>query len=125
MEEVIARFGSCTPQRPAVTTRLLRVYDLVKATGLLERFILFGSYVTDKPTPNDVDIFIVMARSFGVEEHTGATRTVFSHAQAESDFGVSVFWAYHGVDQVLIDDLVEGWQMRRDRTPRGIVEVVE
>ncbi|MDI6791731.1 MAG: hypothetical protein QME81_02525 [bacterium] len=33
--EIIARFGSGTPQRQAITTRLLRIYHLAQATGEL------------------------------------------------------------------------------------------
>ena len=44
MDEILTRFGSGTPQRQAVTARLLRIYNLLKATGKLERLIIFGSY---------------------------------------------------------------------------------
>ena len=54
--EVVTRFGQSTLQRQVVTARLLRVYELASGTGKLERFIIFGSYVTAKPNPNDVDI---------------------------------------------------------------------
>ena len=68
LDEVMAQFGTGTPQRQAVTARLLRLYNLVKATNHLERFIIFGSYVTTKPAPNDVDIFLVMAEAFDVND---------------------------------------------------------
>lgn len=40
--------------------RLERIYTLVRATGHLARFIIFGSFVTAKAEPNDVDIFLLM-----------------------------------------------------------------
>jgi len=124
MDEVIARFGAGTPQRQAVTASLLRIFNLVKATGKLERFIIFGSYVTAKADPNDVDIFLVMAEDFNVDDQTGETREVFSHAQAQRRFGASVFWVTRGTSLANIDDLVAGWQTKRDQTRRGIVEVI-
>jgi hypothetical protein len=64
LDEVLARFGQDTPQRQLVTARLLRVYELARKTGKLERFIIFGSYVTAKPAPNDVDIVLIMKDDF-------------------------------------------------------------
>ena len=75
LDEVIARFGHGTPQRQLVTTRLLRIYDLARGTGKLERFSIFGSYVTAKPDPNDVDIMLIM------HEHL---RSAYPQATAEA-----------------------------------------
>jgi hypothetical protein len=44
--EVISYFGGGTSQRVAVTARLERIYGLARGTGHLQRFIVFGSYVT-------------------------------------------------------------------------------
>jgi hypothetical protein len=64
IDEVIARLGSGTSQRRAVTARLLRIYTLAKATGHLEHLLIFGSYVTDSPNPKDVDIVLIMRDDF-------------------------------------------------------------
>ena len=56
LDEVLERFGHGTPQREIMTGRLNRVLELARGTGKLERFIIFGSYITAKPEPNDVDI---------------------------------------------------------------------
>jgi hypothetical protein len=70
LDEVLARFGQGTTQRETVTARLVRVHKLASATGKLERFIIFGSYVTAKPDPNDVDIILVMRDDFREQDHT-------------------------------------------------------
>jgi hypothetical protein len=124
IQEVIERFGADTPEREVVTTRLLQVYNLARATGKLERFLVFGSYVTEKPSPNDVDVFLVMERGFSAEGAAGITRSLFSHARAENELGASVFWATRSVSRAALDDLIEGWQKKRDGTQRGIVEVI-
>ena|SRR6185436_6233604 len=59
LKDVVERFGHGTPQREDVTSRLLRVYEIAQGTGKLERFVLFGSYVTQKPAPNDIDIILI------------------------------------------------------------------
>ncbi|MBM4306603.1 MAG: hypothetical protein FJ123_07690 [Deltaproteobacteria bacterium] len=46
MNEVIQRFGSAGGQRGVCTLRLSHVHELAKRTGHLQRFIIFGSYVT-------------------------------------------------------------------------------
>jgi hypothetical protein len=124
LAEVIAQFGTGTAQRQAVTARLLRLYNLVKATNHLERFIIFGSYVTTKPAPNDVDIFLVMAEAFDVNDWGEETRAVFAHAQAQSRFGASVFWVTQSSSRTNIESLLTAWQTTRDQTRRGIVEVI-
>ena len=97
---------------------------LVSATGQLERFIIFGSYVTAKADPNDVDVFLVMAEAFNVDEMSGDTRVIFSHAQAQSRLRASVFWATRSTSITNVDALLVGWQTKRDQTRRGIVEVI-
>jgi hypothetical protein len=43
----------------------------------------------------------------------------------QRDLGASVFWAYEGINQSNIEDLLEGWRTTRDNRQRGIVEVIE
>ncbi|MGH9768674.1 MAG: DUF6932 family protein [Blastocatellia bacterium] len=125
IEEVVARFGSVTPRRRDVTATLLEIYQLVKTTGKLDRFVIYGSYLTAKPEPNDVDIFLVMTEEFEVDELTGKTRIIFSHIQAQHDLGASVFWVNRATSFANIEDLVVGWQTKRDLSLRGIIEVTQ
>jgi predicted nucleotidyltransferase len=69
IEEIVQRFGHGTRQREVVTTRLRRVYEVAQSTGKLERFIIFGSYVTAKANPNDVDVLLVMSPQFRYSEY--------------------------------------------------------
>jgi len=97
---------------------------LAMRTGHLERFLIFGSFVTDKELPGDVDVVLVMAEAFKLEEAPRESRTLFSHAEADARFGASVFWVRRGI---LPDGEMAGfldfWQTRRDGVRRGIVEV--
>ena len=125
LKEVVARFGVGTRQRVSVAERLERVYRLAKDTGNLARFIIFGSFVTDKPEPNDLDVFMLMEDTFDGAHLWGEAAILFDHAAAEAHFGASVFWvrrlAAFGGEQATI----EYWQAKRDKGKRGIVEVVE
>ena len=125
LDEVIARFGHGTSQRQLVTTRLLRVLKLAEGTGKLERFIIFGSYVTAKPNPNDVDIILIMRDDFREPECDEETAPVFHHLRAQAELGASVFWtAPCGVLLETVDQFIEHWQVKRDHSRHGIVEVI-
>ncbi len=86
--------------------------------------IVFGSFVTDKEEPNDVDVVIIMDDSFDPDQLSGEAKLVFDHSAAQSHFGASVFWvrrfAIFGDPQTFIDD----WQIKRDRRRRGIIEII-
>ena len=120
---VLEHFGGDTEQRRIVAQRLQRIHRLAMGTGALTRFIVFGSFVTDKAAPNDVDIFLVMADSFDVATVTGETRHIFDHHAAHNLLGASVFWipraACLGGEEAAVLD----WQIKRDGTLRGLVEV--
>jgi len=123
--DVVAHFGRGTAQRVAVTARLERIYEMARSTGCLQRFIIFGSYVTAEPNPHDVDIFLVMRGSFQPHEAPPETQGLFRHGTAQSEFGASVFWVNAGTSFADTEDLIVGWQTRRDLQRRGIVEVIE
>jgi hypothetical protein len=57
LAEVIAHFGHGTAQRMAITARLEHIYELARRTGSVQRFIIFGSYVTAAHNPHDIDHF--------------------------------------------------------------------
>jgi hypothetical protein len=124
MDEVIAQFGSGTSQRHAVTARLQHIYHLARATGKLERLILFGSYITAKPDPNDVDIVLVMRDDFDVQTCDEESQTLFDHPRATETFGASVFWIRPALLILeTLEEFIAHWQITRDQTRRGIVEV--
>ena len=113
-----------TLQRKALGTRLTRVYELAIATGAAERFFVFGSFVTAKPEPNDVDVFLVMKDSFDLSRVTGEARLLFEHAAAQAYFGASVFWLRRLSAFPTEQEAIGGWQIKRDGTRRGIVELI-
>lgn len=124
IDEVVAQFGSGTLQRRAVTGRLQHIHALARATGKLEHLILFGSYITAKPAPNDVDIILVMRNDFDVQTCDEESQPLFDHLRAEETFGASVFWIRPAL-RVLetLEEFIAHWQITRDQTRRGIVEV--
>jgi len=121
--DVLSRFGSGTAQRTVVGMRLERVYRAAVSTGQLKRFIIFGSFLSSKPDPNDVDVFLMMQDTFNLHQVAGEARLVFEHAAAQSHFGASVFWLRPAAAFPDEAQSVADWQLKRDGTRRGIVEV--
>ncbi|MCC7485986.1 MAG: hypothetical protein IT529_13520 [Burkholderiales bacterium] len=105
--------------------RLRRVYDLADGTGSVKRFIVFGSFVTAKPEREDVDVFMIMHDTFDLAQVTGEAQLVFDHAGAQAHFGASVFWLRQLAAWPDEEEAVFGWQLKRDGSARGIVEIVE
>lgn len=125
LQEVLNHFGQATVQRKLVGMRLRRVYELAIATGQVKRFVVFGSFVTAKPEPNDVDVFLLMHDTFDLGKVTGEARLVFDHLVAQTHFGVSVFWLRQFAALPNEEEAIQGWELKRDGTRRGIVEITE
>lgn len=124
LADVLEYFGNGTLQREIVGRRLARIYQLAQSTGQVARFIIFGSFITAKQSPNDVDIFMLMEDTFDSSQVTGEAGIIFDHLAAQNREGASVFWirrmAAIGGEQAAIED----WQIRRDNKRRGIVEAI-
>jgi hypothetical protein len=123
LPETLFRFGTGSKRRRRLALRLERVFRLATDTGRLARFIVFGSFVTTKREPNDVDVFMIMDDDFDVAVLNRESQLLFDHATAQTHFGCSVFWlrrlaAFGGEDAT-----VEHWQIKRDGTKRGLIEI--
>lgn len=121
--EIEQRFGKGNVRARALTT-LRHLHELAMSTGSLARFHVFGSFVSATPEPRDVDVVLVMDAGFRLEECPQESRRLFSHAEAEARYGASLFWLREerGSESTMRDFLL-GWQVKRDGTLRGILEV--
>jgi hypothetical protein len=124
LHEAVERFGAGSVRRRALALRMERMYNIARATGHLARFVVFGSFVTDKPEPNDVDVFLLMEDTFDATALDGEAVFLFDHLQAEAYFGCSVFWMTRRGALGGEDKAVGYWQITRERALRGIVEII-
>ena len=66
---------------------------------------------------------MIMDDNFDMGSLVGEARLLFYHGTAQDYFGCSVFWIRHlaaiGGEEAAIED----WQLKRDGTERGIVEI--
>lgn len=125
LKDMLDRFATGHAQRIAVGDRLERIYRLAASTGHLARFVVYGSFVTDKPQPNDIDVFLVMDDEFDSDQLDAEQLMLFDHAAADAHFGASVFWIRRPTALGGEQATVEYWQAKRGGGQRGIVEIVE
>jgi len=124
LEDVVHHFAR-TPRRAVRARRLERIYRLAGSTGHLARLIVFGSFITAKIEPNDVDIFLLMDDSFDVRQVSPEASLVFDHAAAQNLLGASVFWIRRAAALGGEEATIAHWQLKRDGGKRGIVEVLD
>ena len=122
--DVISILGTGSLRRSFLAGRLKNIYELVLETSQLRRFVLFGSFVTRKIEPNDIDIFLIMENAFDVKTVKDATRGLFEHATAQAEWDASIFWIRLAALFTSEDEFIAYWQIRRDGGLRGIVEIV-
>jgi predicted nucleotidyltransferase len=123
LAETVERFGRGSFQRQVLAQRLERIHQLAHEAGHVRRFVVFGSFVTNKQDPNDVDIFMIVEDAFEPPV-LGEARFVFEHTAAQDRLGASIFWmrqrATFGREQAFMEE----WQATREEGQRGIVEIV-
>ena len=125
MTALTTRFGGPSRQRAVVTGRLHRAYRLARQTGYLDRFFVFGSYITARDAPNDVDVVLVMADDFRLAACPAEAQLLFHHVAAQDQLGVSAFWIRPAMlMQESVESFINHWQHKRDGSLRGIVEVI-
>lgn len=125
-EEIYERFGSGTPVRVRRFNKLKFLHKLASLTQELQRFLIFGSFVSNKPEPRDVDIVLIMDEGFKVEDCRRESKTLFNHADADARFGASVFWIRGGqLSDEMMNNFFDVWQTRRDGKKCGMLEVID
>ena len=123
--EIEQRFGTGSLPRTEAYAKLRHLHRLAERTGRLVRFLVFGSFVSAHANPRDVDIVLVMATDFHLEEIPRESLTLFSHPDAQARFGASVFWTREGMlDEARMQEFLEVWQTKRDGSRRGLLEVI-
>ena len=122
--EVFTRFATPSARRQWLGEQLRSLLALAKSTGQLARMFLWGSFVTSKEVPNDLDVLLVMDTGFVVEAVPAQAQVVFDHVQARLRFHADVFWTKASLDPQVLPLWLDTYQTGKDFTRRGIVEVI-
>jgi len=122
-EEFRLQFGTSTPRRVWLLGRLRAVLSLAASTGKLRRFFVWGSFVTTKASPRDVDLLMIVADDFEIQHVPSAAQVVFDSVQARLLYESDVFWARASIGNEALDLWLETYQISRSFRKRGIVEL--
>jgi len=123
LAEIRQRYGTHTARRQFLWQRLQTIVQLLAATGALRRLYLFGSFVTEKPNPGDLDCLAVMASGFTTAHLTPALMTVFQHDVCRLYYQADVFWITEAVGQEHLEALLAVFARDRSGNPQPLVEV--
>jgi hypothetical protein len=118
-----SRFSGPSPRRLWLSRRLRSLVELAATTGMLRRVFVWGSFVTAKPAPRDLDVLLIMDETFEVDSITGSAQDIFDSTRAKLLFESDVFWARASIGNEMLDLWLDTYQTSRSFRKRGIVEL--
>ena len=127
LEDVRQRFGrfSRTDRRPKLFAKLSELVEAARTAGIVDRFIIAGSFVTAKAVPNDVDILIIFNAATDITQLRLNQRLLVDRDAIRRRFrgdDLDVLPVRNGTRRM--QAALEFFQYNRDAKPIGIVEVI-
>jgi hypothetical protein len=92
---------------------LWALLNLAASNGKLRRIFVWGSFVTAKPAPKDLDILLLMDEDFEVDGLAAPAQAVFDSVRAKLLFESDVFWARASIGIELLDVWLDTYQTSR------------
>ncbi len=117
-----SRFGAGTPRRLWLFGRFQALVELAASTGRLRRVFVWGSFVTAKPVPRDIDVLLIMDADFEVDRAPLPAHIVFDSIHSKLLFEADVFGARASIGEEVLQMWLETYQVSRILGKRGIVE---
>src|SRR5258705_5358496 len=109
-QEFRSRFGTATSRRVWLSGRLEALLELAARSEKLRRVFVWGSFVTAKPAPKDLDILLIMDENFEVDGITGSAQDIFDSTRAKLLFESDVFWARASIGDEVLDLWLDTYQ---------------
>jgi predicted nucleotidyltransferase len=122
-QEFQSRFCVSSPRRKWLSGRFRTLVELAATSGKLRRVFVWGSFVTAKAAPKDIDILLIMGEDFEVERIAAQAQAVFDSVRAKLLFESDVFWARASIGDEVLDLWLDTYQISRSFRKRGIVEL--
>jgi hypothetical protein len=123
LEAVRERFGASTPRRQFLFERFQMVFDLLHETGKIKHVYLFGSFVAAIPSPNDVDVFVIMVADFTMRGLREEVVSVFTQNACRIRYNADVFWVTEGIGEEQIKAALELYTRKLLQEPQALLEV--
>ena len=121
--EAKTRFGTSTPRRQFLFERFQTVFNLLHETGKVKHVYLFGSFPAAIPSPNDVDLFVVMAADFTTKSLSEDVVSVFTHHACRMRYNADVFWITEAIGEEQIKVTLDVFSRNRMQEPQALLEV--
>ena len=123
LEKRLGRFG-VSDRRINLFARLKQLVGMASRSGIVDRLLVAGSFVTSKPAPNDIDIVIILSRDvdFGAltpQQYTVADRDALRRVLKTEV--LDVITVRNGTTRMNL--VLEFFQSKRDNKHVGIIEV--
>ncbi len=99
--EVFGTGGSA--RRKLLIVNLKNIIELAKSTGKLERVIVWGSFVSNKEFPHDIDLLLIMGNDFDMDANPPEVKRVFDYVQGRISFNADIFWTKSSIGKEAID----------------------
>jgi hypothetical protein len=123
IERRLARFV-VSDRRISLFTRFKQLVAMIRSSGIVDRLVIGGSFVTSKAEPNDIDVVIILSSDvdFGAltpSQYTVADRDGWRRV-LKTD-ALDVLTVRNGTTRM--DLVLEFFQCRRENKQVGVVEV--
>ena len=122
-KEFLDYFATNSSRRKWLGQRLKEIFILAKSTEKLKRIFVWGSFVSVKESPNDVDMLLLMAEDFQLENLPEECRILFDYTMARVRFHADIFWSKASIGENILSLWLDTYQITNDFKRRGIVEV--
>jgi hypothetical protein len=119
-EERFAIFDQ-SDQRIRVFKKLKALIDEAWKSGIVQRICVAGSFVTDKPEPNDFDCLLVLDSNIVGQKLRPFQYNLVSRRMARRMFGGDVVPVLEGSQQ--LQEYLDFFQTTRNGERMGIVEI--
>lgn len=119
LDEVRERFGT-GEKRQDLFSKLSALVRRARDCGF-RAVVLFGSFVSSKLEPGDVDLFWVTNADIDTDQLSQACRQVIDSMLIKQQVGFDVFWCPE--DTSAVDRMTELWCEDRQRRRRGLLMV--
>lgn len=123
IERRLSRFV-VSDRRINLFARFKQLLVMAKRSGIVERLVVGGSFVTSKPEPNDIDVVIVVDSDLDFDALTPSQYTVTDRRALRRVLkteALDIITVRNGTTRM--DLVLEFFQSKRDNKQVGVVEV--
>jgi Family of unknown function (DUF6932) len=126
LDELEQRFGRfvVSDRRVNLFAHFNQLMAMARSSGIVDRLVVGGSFVTAEPKPNDIDVVIILSRDIDFEALTASQCTVTDRRALRrvlNTEALDIITVRNGTTRM--DLVLEFFQSKRDNKKVGVVEV--